>query len=80
MTLNEKRKVIEVLLIVSTSWQPLPRGVSDALGYGELVAKRAWRLLHAEWHDLSVLEAATAAAYRLIESSPTLRAEWFGAR
>lgn len=79
MTLDEKRKVIEVLLVVATSWQPLPKGAAMALGYSAVTASRAWRCLNDQWTDCSVLEAATEAAYRLIESSPTLRREWFGA-
>lgn len=84
MTIDEKRQVIEVLLCAAS--QP---GVSvfhakSWLGHMERVAVRAMDRRHAALMNLNAdkgrwyTTSANEAAYRLIESSPTLRREWFG--
>jgi hypothetical protein len=88
MTLADKRRVIEILLCCSCEWSP---DVTD--GAAEDAGHRAQRLKDAAgsaWGNayvdlcathrcerVSHCEASTEAAYRLIESSPTLRREWF---
>lgn len=90
MTLDDKRKAIEVLMCCSFEWSPdCTDQAADAAGHrGKLtkeLASREWADAYADicasprsgrvYHH----EASTEAAYRLIESSPTLRREWFGA-
>lgn len=87
MTLDDKRGVIELLLCVGMEGGDDITNVATALDAKGLVmeAHCCW----AEVSDPSPFVAkplrqyeldATEAAYRLIESSPTLRREWFGAR
>lgn len=83
MTLDDKRKVIEVLLCASygndtvslreaESAIECPRSASDEASDEshrlDLVSK-----------TLRVSHRYARQAYRMIESSPTLRREWFGA-
>lgn len=88
MKLADKRKVIEVLLCCSAWWSPdVTDGAADDAGHGRRDIKdAAGREWGAAYSDLCALgrqertlhyEASTEAAYRLIESSPTLRREWF---
>lgn len=89
MTLADKRKVIEVLLCcgqdVDGFTMTTSRG-SGECGYSEwgilVAADRAWRTSSAahvkKTGDVALHGALCIdAAYRLIESSPTLRREWF---
>ena len=90
MKLDDKRKVIEVLLCCGDPGHvDGTRQVVDALDMPsayQSAAFRAWSPVEREpmyrdaWFEPSISEAYTEAAYRLIESSPTLRREWFGAR
>lgn len=91
MTLDEKRKVIEVLLCCSCEWSPdvtdsAARDAGHRSRRVESAASDEWRDAYGDLcavvRDRQVYhhEASTEAAYRLIESSPTLRREWFGAR
>jgi hypothetical protein len=87
VTLADKRKVIEVLLCAAEIG-PLSNQQS-ALAVAErdpgfVAAHRLRAVLELEYIDAetempSYREACTEAAYRLIESSPVLRREWFGA-
>lgn len=81
MTLAEKREVITVLLC---GWRGGCSNVGCRIGASRRAQRRAVkrraallsgrsRETHEQW-ELAALEAA----YRLIESSPQLRAEWFG--
>lgn len=82
MKLEEKQKVIEVLLC-NTDWTGCFIDWETATFGKDII-----RLANEE--ILAVIEDGTSysdiefdscdAAYRLIESSPTLRREWFGVR
>lgn len=97
MKLEEKRRVVEVLLccgdpatgdIAADNWHEHMHLSLETFA----AADQAWDAVHEAWVDRylsghcdapidpSVESAAgyTEAAYRLIESSPTLRREWFG--
>lgn len=90
MKIADKRKVIEVLLCAGDPGHKSgTHDVSDSLGMDaacQSAAHRAWStverepMYHDDWFEPAISEAYTEAAYRLIESSPTLRREWFGAR
>lgn len=80
MTLEDKRRVIEVLLCGPDAGVTTDR-LSHVIHCDAEVAAAAgaawWDVdcrLYELWADDSI-----EAAYRLIESSPTLRREWFGA-
>jgi hypothetical protein len=80
VTLADKRHVIEVLLCAGPPPQPSCTEAAFSLGYGRVVAWKAielWGLSFVS-HDGTYHEVAAEAAYRLIESSPTLRREYFG--
>ncbi len=80
MTLATKRMVVEVLLCAGPPPQPSCCDAADDLGYGELIgllAAKLWRTSFLTF-DGNYNEIAADAAYRLIESSPTLRREWHG--
>lgn len=86
MKLADKRRVIEVLLCCSDELSPDITGMAaDACGYMSEALKIA---VDAEWmcacRDVGIEAghhiASTEAGYRLIESSPVLRREWFGVR
>lgn len=80
MKIEDKRKVIEVLLCASN------RNAYPAFGqgrqlFGESVGVSAelhWRGVPIASRGSSYEEDAIEAAYRLIETSATLRREWFG--
>lgn len=78
MKTEEKRKVIEVLLCGSSSQHSTLSDADTYIGnqtsvaYLEALHQRAL-IPSGEYHTLNL-----EAAYRLIESSPTLRREWFG--
>lgn len=87
MTIDEKREVIEVLLCAAsitspdkrTAWGDLstPCRVIDGVFTPAVKARHAVRdegSRRARFYGWTAMEAA----YRLIESSPTLRREWFG--
>lgn len=88
MTLGEKRQVIEVLMCIGDPWKcdVVPENACSIVGCSALVAglaDLAWEDVDAYDYDCTQEGACadyTEAAYRLIESSPTLRREWFGAR
>ena len=93
MTLADKRKVIEVLLCTGDHGNPdgsvtvaLDLEVDDEIASQ---AYDAWSIVDGEpmynrdgsyeaMSDAYIEDAYNEAAYRLIESSPTLRREWFG--
>lgn len=81
MKLNEKRKVIEVLLCGSDPvWSELLIDTAKSIGEDARIgfaAEEEWYSVRWNIYD-SWEEDAIEAAYRLIESSPTLRREWFG--
>ena len=89
MKLDEKRQVIEVLLCgASARWvgyTEYPVGMWTAALHLEVdsrSARRRWGLAHADYSNggyaTTYMTICLEAAYRLIESSPTLRREWFG--
>ena len=97
MKLEDKRKVIEVLMFTSCRMAPtMDEMIDDDMDNGEVWFDRKTIILaqiisdevlrelpdrpEPEFDLLSYDEAAITAAYLLIESSPTLRREWFGAR
>ena len=87
MTLDDRRKIIEVLLLSAATWSPELYEVTRELGYSRRIAKLASDEHRSAYYsvpnmDIEYMYAqpTTEAAYRLIESSPTLRREWFGAR
>lgn len=93
MNLDDKRKVIEILLCTG-----MERGGTVAMTAYHLDHESLAGIANAQWwgvdpspyrlggefdagHPMRQYELdATEAAYRLIETSPTLRREWFGAR
>lgn len=89
MTLADKRKVIEVLLCCGDPQSPDGTSeVTASLGLPRRIQKQAfdaWSPVEREpqyaddWSRNGIANAYTEAAYRLIESSPTLRKKWFGA-
>lgn len=90
MKLDDKRKVIEVLMCCSDPESPdgtneVTKSIGLARRYQRL-AFGAWSPVEKEpafvdnWSREGLAMAYTEAAYRLIESSPALRREWFGAR
>lgn len=91
MRLADKRKVIEVLLCCSSEWSPdTTDGAAHDLGFRYNTTGRdaniAWGKAYADLCRISSerarvmhFEASVEAAYRLIESSATLRREWFRA-
>ncbi len=87
--LDEKRKVIEVLLLAASTRNGSVYSICAGVGESLVTGDRARDLRCAALPAIDFLEgkpgyyyalSATEAAYRLIESSPTLRREWFGAR
>lgn len=85
MKLDEKRKVIEVLLCSASSRVDSVFTVAIYSGEPKGIATQAMRFRRRAYSDMHCdlayhyAQSATEAAYRLIESSPTLRREWFGA-
>lgn len=82
MKLSEKRALVETLMVTSSMWSGVAWNSALDLGHQRQVGHIANRLQTEErasvnWHSLYE-ETCCAAAYRLIESSPTLRREWFG--
>lgn len=87
MTLADKRKAIEVLLCASgDQWAPSLHEAADEIDVGLEIARAAVRARgrmaasHGHSNRFRYHHDCCGAAYRLIESSPTLRREWFGAR
>lgn len=79
MTLATKRKVVEVLLCAGPPPQPSCCDAAEALGYDRgigYLAIEMWSDSFASF-DGNYNEIAADAAYRLIESSPKLRREWW---
>jgi hypothetical protein len=84
--LDDKRKVIEVLLCAGMPGGEHIEYVAANIGLDDYMAsaRSAWWAADPSPHvaagRLAQYELdACEAAYRLIESSPTLRREWFGA-
>jgi len=86
--LDERCKVIEVLLCdadVYSTYEAL-RSVTNLIGLRYRLGLAAQRAIDAVLSDTPVGQMTKyrttriTAAYRLIESSPTLRREWFGSR
>lgn len=83
MTLNEKRKVIEVLLCTANGNELVSVcGARTAVGLGY---KAVWDVIDSSYRKREPLRGRFVdrlheVAYRLIESSATLRREWFGGR
>lgn len=86
MRIEDKRKVIEVLLCCSFEWSPdVTDGAARELGFGRGIKVRAANEWSAAYADLTAggervwhCQASAEAAYRLIGSSPALIREWFG--
>jgi hypothetical protein len=88
VTLADKRKVIEVLLCCGQDpstfqTRETTGGTAAALessGFVDLESNRQWMDVRREVEgSIPHNEVCITAAYRLIESSLTLRREWFGA-
>lgn len=85
MRLADKRKVIEVLLCAADEWAPSIVVVADTQ-WAKMAAVEARQRADRDYNRLrpprfvTYTEECVEAAYRIIESSPTLRREWFGAR
>lgn len=89
MTLDDKRKAIEVLLCCEhwnshnafeSTWSTA-RAIGAPLKIASQVAERWGETRHSDGMAIySHASICIEAAYRLIESSPLLRREWFGAR
>ena len=82
MKLDEKRRVVEVLLCRGNDDQFMISEVCSRLNVSRHVgswANAAWQSA-CDFHGwtTSASDDALEAAYRLIESSPTLRREFFG--
>ena len=80
MTVDDRRKVIEVLLCGS-DWNALPfelHGTRSPFATRIVRKARDHRLRALGYNEYE--HACVEAAYRLIEASPRLRREWFGAR
>lgn len=90
MKLDDKRKVIEVLLCCGSGGVPIFLAALDVAfdddserrlnneAYSHFVRLDFSDISDAEHHRLAYAQICLEAAYRLIESSPTLRREWFG--
>lgn len=78
MNLATKRQVIECLLLNGDSHGPSLAAAVTHLEHPAQIAKVAIRARRRHWHgDFDLITAAVEAAYRLIESSPTLIREYF---
>jgi hypothetical protein len=89
MTLADRRKVIEVLLCCGQNpCAEFMQETTDTTARSIVVSKHIAVGAHRQWLSTRRstdgwpphAEICITAAYRLIESSPTLRREWFGAR
>jgi len=78
VTLADKRKVIEVLMCTGDPNKLLLFEVASALGRSSAPGYRA--LDAVQFDSDNYTGRCLEAAYRLIESSPTLRGEWFGSQ
>lgn len=78
MKIDDKRAVIEILLCAASTDSFTVSQADEWIGnatftaYAEALHQRA-KIPSGDYHTLNL-----EAAYRLIESSPTLRREWFG--
>ncbi len=87
MKIDKKRKVIEVLLcsvgidVRYTTWDTCRKIGYDDRGPVAMMTNQLWYRCRGR-NDFTTPhgDVCLEAAYRLIESSPTLRREWFGAR
>lgn len=90
MKIEDKRQVVHLLLCcgdvggdLNTLLAAIACGVAKHI---ERAAYAAWSSMedgetyNSDWTRDGIARCYTDAAYRLIESSPTLRREWFGAR
>jgi len=80
LPLSTKRKVVEVLLCAGPPPQPSCCDAAEDLGYGGRIGHLAVEMWGESFASFggNYNEIAAEAAYRLIESSPTLRREWHG--
>lgn len=85
MTLDEKRKVIEVLLCSvalhgrQTTWDTCRILGHPDRGVVAMLANQLWhQAFGRRYNDASHSDICLEAAYRLISSSPQLRREFFG--
>jgi hypothetical protein len=79
MKIEEKRKVIEVLLCAASKDSLV--SIAGIQLYGWNIAGMATeKHSKVNFESWTYEEEAVEAAYRLIETSATLRREWFGAR
>lgn len=81
MTVDEKRDVIEVLLCASGSLNDSTIDVAFTRGVDMRLVNTALAASYNRipWILMAFADREADAAYLLIESSPTLRREWFGA-
>lgn len=82
--LDEKRKVIEVLLCAGGDANDVSMNAARhivGVAYGSVwpAVEDSYADTRSSWR-FTFSDRLTEVAYRLIESSPTLRREWFGAR
>lgn len=83
--LEEKREVIEVLLCTASTRNGSVFHIQESLDLPNRVGFRAMNKRQSSKSGVDCdagyhySQSCTEAAYRLIESSPTLRREWFGA-
>lgn len=88
MKLEEKRLVVEALLIAGDSFGPTAHSaalqvcdssVDDAFRFARRVVRRRRSAFSRMMATRDYVDSCIEAAYLVIESSPTLRCEWFGA-
>ena len=84
MKIDDKRKVIEVLLCAAGAWTISTIDVAADFGVPLDALMQPVELTYQDapvgTRGVRYTDRQIEAAYRLIESSPTLRREWFGAR
>lgn len=80
MRLDDKRAVIEALLCASGTSIVSTVDAAEMIGVPLPLVAGAIEVTYGERGDMRFNDRQIEAAYRLIESSPTLRREWFGAR
>lgn len=80
MRVAERRQVIEVLLATGGCRNRLVSLVAFELFDAGVMNAAVAEHFKVNFDSWTYEDEAIEAAYRLIESSPTLRREWFGAR
>lgn len=80
MKLEERRALIEILLCAPCELGCM--AAADALGFDPGLGRKAsnmlWSIASTRRRDVGYADRGCEAAYRLIESSPTLVREYFG--